>query len=132
MANEQPSASRYSIEDKRLAAQTVADLRANWKERHNLTHAQGDLIVRALDAVADPVSELRTSKPSAWLVPHLIDLKAAGGRVLADPTGEKAALLDGTVVWSAEIFCDSEKHGVIDKNGVTHFAKPLYERSDEG
>lgn len=70
------------------------------------------------------------TKPSAWLVPSLVDFTNAKkvhfsrtkDCTLTDE--ELKAQLTGTVQWHAEIFSDGD--GVIDRDGVKHFPVPLY------
>lgn len=61
-------------------------------------------------------------EPAAWLVPRLISFK--GAKFTSCPA-EHQPSVDGTVAWSAQIFCDSQAIPVTDKYGVSHYPKPL-------
>mgnify|MGYP000859074268 CR=1 FL=1 len=72
--------------------------------------------------------------PSAWLVPHLLDLegkrvlftRADGCQMSDDQLTEKVT---GTVAWSAEVgFIDDGNYFVRDRYGIEHRPEPLFRK----
>lgn len=73
------------------------------------------------------------TKPSAWLVPQLVDFTTANRiHFSLENGGVKSkemimAEFKDTVKWEARIFCDKSK-GVTDRFGVTYYPVPLFKK----
>lgn len=61
-------------------------------------------------------------KVEAWLIPRILDIHGARKTSLPKEAHDE---FHGSVVWGAEVWCDLGYY-VEDKNGVRHYAKPLY------
>lgn len=79
--------------------------------------------------------ELET-KPSAWLVPKLLDFKGATKVHFTRAEGNNSTdeelkdLIGGTVIFHAEtVFLNDGGEYVEDKHGVRHYPIPLYKRA---
>lgn len=61
--------------------------------------------------------------PDAWLIPKIVHFYA--GSISNCPVDQQP-IIEGTVAWRADKFCDSQDIARVDKHGVSHYPKPLY------
>lgn len=92
----------------------------DWKETIDERIARDSEFKEALEQPAQkPVAY---EKVEAWLIPRILDIYGARKTSLPKEAHDE---FHGSVVWGAEVWCDLGYY-VEDKNGVRHYAKPLY------